>query len=64
MYQIRRKKIIILNPAKAIRKYTRHEKKLLIIETVLAAVGLISLIIIAETYGYYYFDNGVPTLLR
>jgi hypothetical protein len=27
-------------------------------------LGLISLIIISETVGYYYFKNGVPTLLK
>jgi len=64
LYQIRKKKLFILNPIKAIQEYSRFEKKILIIGILLIGVGFISLIVIAEKYGYYYFDNGVPTLLK
>lgn len=61
MYQIRIKKIIILNPIKAIMHYTKLEKRILIIGIILLILGLISLILITKFYGYYYFDEGVPT---
>lgn len=64
LYQIRKRRIIILNPIKAIREYSRFERRLLIVGTILALVGLVSLIVISETVGYYYLKNGVPTLLK
>ena len=64
LYQARTRKLLILNPIAAIREYSKTEKAMLIIGVLLAFGGLISVIIISETYGYYYFNNGVPTLLK
>jgi hypothetical protein len=64
LYHIRKKKIIVLSPIKVIGGYTRFEKKIFLVGIILAMVGLISLIAISELYGYYYFDNGVPTSSR
>jgi len=44
--------------------YTRFEKKIFFIGIILAALGLITLLIISELYGNYYFDSGVPTLSK
>jgi hypothetical protein len=63
-YQIRKKKIIILNPIKAIIEYDRYERLLLIFGTLLTVIGLISFIVISKTMGYYYFKDGIPTLLK
>jgi hypothetical protein len=64
LYHIRKKKIIVLSPIEVIGGYTRFERKIFLVGIILATVGLISLIAISELYGYYYFDNGVPTLSR
>jgi hypothetical protein len=64
LYQVRVKKVIILNPFKIIREYTPRERKILIAGVILFLLGLLSSIMIEERYGYYYFDNGVPTLLK
>ena len=64
IYQIRMKKILIINPFKAIKEYNKLEKKILIIGVVLFVLGFISSTVIEERYGYYYFNNGVPTLLK
>lgn len=64
VYQLRRRKVIILNPIKAIKEYSKIEKIFFIVGTILTILGLISLVIIAEYYGYYYFENGVPTFFR
>lgn len=64
IYSIRRKKILILNPVKAIKEYSRVEIMMLIIGIVLGTCGFVSLIIISEMFGYYYFKNGVPTLMK
>ena len=63
-YQVRTRKLIILNPIEAIRAYSKSEKTMLTLGALLAFGGLISAIIISETYGYYYFNNGIPTLLK
>lgn len=63
-YQIRTRKLLILNPIAAIKAYSKFEKSMLTIGVLLAFGGLISSIIILETYGYYYFNNGFPTLLK
>ncbi len=62
LYHIRKRKVIVLSPIEVIKGYTRFEKKIFFVGIILAALGLISLIAISERYGYYYFDNGVPTL--
>ncbi len=64
LYQIRTRKLLITNPIEAIRAYTKTEKKIMVIGVLLAFGGLISLIIISEKSGYYYFNNGIPTLLK
>jgi hypothetical protein len=43
---------------------TEFEKKIFFIGIILASLGLITLLIISELYGNYYFDNGVPTLSK
>lgn len=57
LYQIRIKKILIINPVKAIKKYNQNEKSLFIIGTVMIIIGIISVVLISEFYGYYYFKN-------
>lgn len=64
LYQIRVKKIIILNPFKIIKEYMPRERNILIAGLILFLVGFLSSILIEERYGYYYFNNGVPTLLK
>ena len=64
LYQIRTKTVIILNPIKAWREYSRLEKRIFCAGVFFALFGLISLIVISETVGYYYIKNGVPTLLK
>ncbi len=64
LYQVRMKKIIILNPFKIIREYTPRERKILIAGVILFLMGFLSSIMIEERYGYYYFDNSVPTLKK
>jgi len=64
LYQIRVKKIIILNPFKIIKEYIPRERKILIAGVILFVLGFLSSILIEQHYGYYYFDNGVPTLLK
>jgi hypothetical protein len=64
LYHIRKRKFIVLSPIAVIAGYTRFEKKLFFIGIILAALGLISLLIISELYGNYYFDNGVPILTK
>jgi hypothetical protein len=58
------KKIIILNPFKIIKEYTPRERNILIAGVILFLMGFLSSVMIEERYGYYYFDNGVPTLLK
>ena len=62
LYHVRKKKVMVLSPMEVIGGYTRFEKKIFFAGIILATLGLISLIAISELYGYYYFDNGVPTL--
>ena len=64
LYHIRKRKFIVLSPIEVISGYTRFEKKIFFIGITLAALGLITLLIISELYGNYYFDNGVPTLSK
>lgn len=64
LYQVRMKKLIILNPFKIIKEYSPREKKVLLIGVSLFLIGFISSILIENRYGYYYFYNGVPTLLK
>jgi len=64
LYQVRMKKIIILNPFKAIKEYSPWERKIMIAGISLFLIGFITSIMIEERYGYYYFNNGVPTLLK
>jgi len=63
LYRIRKRKMNIFIPAN-IFEYSSAERTLFIAGVVLATVGLISLIVISELYGYYYFNNGVPTFLK
>jgi hypothetical protein len=63
-YQARTRKLLILNPIAAIEEYSKTERSMRTIGLLLLFSGFISLIIISETYGYYYFNNGVPTLLK
>jgi hypothetical protein len=63
-YQARTRKFIVLNPITAIKEHSKSERSMWIIGVLLLFGGFISLIIISETYGYYYFNNGVPTLLK
>jgi hypothetical protein len=64
LYRVRMKKIIILNPFKIIKEYTPRERNILIAGVILFLMGFLSSVMIEERYGYYYFDNGVPTLLK
>jgi hypothetical protein len=64
LYQIRKRKILIINPFKAIKEYNKIEKRLLILGIVLFVLGFASSTIIEEKYGYYYLKDGVPTLLK
>jgi uncharacterized membrane protein len=64
LYHVRKKRVIVVSPIEVIGGYTRFEKKIFLVGIILAMLGLISLIAISELYGYYYFDNGVPTLSR
>ena len=62
LYHVRKKRFMVISPIEVIGGYTRFEKKIFLVGIILAMFGLISLIAISELYGYYYFDNGVPTL--
>jgi hypothetical protein len=62
LYHVRKKRIIVISPIKVIGGYTGFERKIFLAGIILAMVGLISLIVISQLYGYYYFVNGVPTL--
>jgi len=64
IYRIRNRKLLIINPISTINNYNKTEKTLLTIGTILALTGLLSIIVIAKYFGYYYFDNGVPTFLK
>jgi len=64
LYQVRVKKVIILNPFKIIKEYIPRERNILIAGVILFLVGFLSSILIEQRYGYYYFDNDVPTLLK
>jgi hypothetical protein len=64
LYHVRKKRVMVVSPIEVIGGYTGFEKKIFFVGIILAMLGLISLIAISELYGYYYFDNGVPTLSR
>jgi uncharacterized membrane protein len=64
LYHVRKKRVMVISPIEVMGGYTRFEKKVFLVGIILATVGLISLIAISELYGYYYFDNGVPTFSR
>jgi hypothetical protein len=64
LYHVRKKRIFVISPIEVIGGYTRFEKKIFLAGIILAMVGLISLVTISQLYGYYYFDNGVPTLSK
>ena len=63
-YQIRMKKIIILNPFKMIQEFTPSERKMYVIGITLGAIGVLSLYVIENVYGYYYLKDGTPTLIK
>ncbi len=50
LYQIRKKKILIINPFKAIKEYNKLEKRILILGIVLFVLGFASSTIIEEKY--------------
>ncbi len=60
-YQIRKKKLFIFNPIKAIEEYDKYEKAFLWYGAAFAFIGLVSLALISEFYGSYYFKDGIPT---
>ncbi len=64
MYQMRTKTMVIFNPFGLVRQYNKSERKVFYIDAVLLTMGLLSLIVITDKFGYYYFNNGVPTLLK
>jgi hypothetical protein len=62
LYHFRKKRFMVISPMEVIGGYSRFERKIFLVGMILAALGLISLVVISELYGNYYFDNGVPTL--